>query len=122
MIINKLPNYGEIAYDKAGKPICHICGKSFKKLMSHAWQKHGISAREYKIKFGLETTKGIMCEESVALARQRNLEHYDKVVLQNLVSKGEGTRFKKGSKGRTKEKVREMTRRKLIRHIRQISA
>lgn len=118
---NTLPNYGEIIYDKEGKPICHICGKSFKKLMSHVHQKHGLSAREYKIEFGLETTKSIMCKESIELARKRNLENYDKVVVQNLVSKGGETRFKKGNKGRTKDQVSEMTRQKLIKHIRQIS-
>ncbi len=107
-----IPN-GEIHYDKEGKPICHICGKSFKKLLSHVWQKHKMSAYDYKKHFGLETTKSIMCKESIEIARQRNLENYDKVVKNNLIRKGENTRFKEGYKGRTKDQVSPMTAKKL---------
>lgn len=107
-----IPN-GEIHYDKEGKPICHICGKSFKKLLAHVWQKHRMSAYDYKKHFGLETTKSIMCKESIEIARQRNLENYDKVVKNNLIRKGENTRFKKGYKGRTKDQVSPMTAKKL---------
>ena len=24
-----LPNYGEVAYNEDGKPICHVCGMAF---------------------------------------------------------------------------------------------
>lgn len=108
-----LPQKGEIKYDKEGKPICHICGKSFKKLMSHVWQKHNMFSYEYKKTFGLETTKSIMWKGSVELARKRNLDNYDKVVTENLLKKGQDTRFKKGHKGRTKDQISIMTERKL---------
>lgn len=108
-----LPKKGEIEYDKNGLPKCHICGKSFKKLMSHVWQKHNMLSYEYKKHFGLETTKSIMWKGSVELARKRNLENYDKVVTENLLKKGQDTRFKKGHKGRTKDQVSLRTERKL---------
>lgn len=90
------PPYGVIGYDPEGKPICHICGRSYKKLISHVIQQHHISQEEYKTQFGLDKSKGIMCEESTQIARQRNKEHYEKVVKENLLEKGKETRFEEG--------------------------
>jgi hypothetical protein len=87
------PPYGEVGYDPNGWPICHICGRSYRKLISHVIQQHKISQEEYKMQFGLDLGKGIMCKESTELARKRNKEHYDKVVKENLLVKGEETRF-----------------------------
>jgi len=115
--LNIPSEYGDISYDEFNQPICHICGEGHKKLMCHVRQRHNISAYEYKKKFGLETTKGIMCNESVEIARQRNKENYNKVVLDNLLAKGKTTRFKDGCKGRTKDQVSAMTHRKLIQNI-----
>jgi hypothetical protein len=36
-----------------------------------------------------------MCKESILLARKRNLENYDSVVIKNLIIKWETNRFKK---------------------------
>lgn len=51
--VYKLPPIGRIVFDKQGKLICHICGKSYKKLGSHAIQAHGLTASEYRKEFGL---------------------------------------------------------------------
>ena len=102
--------YGIIEYDNDGKPICEICKKSFKRVLNHARQKHDISEKEYKLKFGLNLTKGICSKESSELSREKALDNYDKSIKQNLLQKGSKTRFKKGSKGRTKDKVSEQTR------------
>lgn len=101
---------GVIRYDKAGKPICEICGKSFSRLMSHVRQKHYMTARDYKEKFGLDVKKGICSEESSERTRVKTLENYDTVIKQNLIQKGSESRFKDGSKGRTKDQVSEQTR------------
>ena len=92
-----LPGPGEIMFDSDGKVICHICGKSFNKVLAHVWQKHGLSAKEYKIKFGLNATKGIVSEST--------REKCQKVVVNNLINKGAATRFTVGSEGRTKDKL-----------------
>lgn len=42
---------------------CLICGKQFRKPLAHAWQKHGMSAREYKEHFSLDVKKGIIPPE-----------------------------------------------------------
>jgi hypothetical protein len=112
-----LPGYGEIAYSPDGKPICHICGKAYKKPLTHAWQIHGLTEKEYKKEFGLDVTVGILSEESRELARKRVYENYDVAIAENLLKKGKKTRFKKGSQGRVKEKVSEQTRRALVERI-----
>ena len=104
-VTDELPVIGELKKDRYGNYYCHICGKSFKKLMSHVVQKHNMTAMEYKRHFGLYTTKGILCEDSRRLARERNLENYGIVVEENLVDKGKNTRFKHGAEGRPKSKV-----------------
>ena len=97
-----LPKKGEILYQD-GKPVCHICGKSFHRLMSHVRQKHGISALEYKKMFGLNIGKGIISEESAK--KSRNAVHNHPEIIEHLTTNGVKTRFKKGSKGRTIDKV-----------------
>jgi hypothetical protein len=95
-----LPPSGVIVYNDEGNPICHICGRAYKKLMGHVRQKHDMTAYEYKKEFGLNTTHSVMCKSSVELARKHNLENYDTVVTKNLIACGKQTRFTKGSHGR----------------------
>lgn len=113
-----LPKYGEVALNPEGKPICHICGKAFDKILAHAWQVHDINAYDYKKEFGLDVQKGIMSEESTELASTRLHENYDVAVVENLLEKGKPTRFNKGHEGRTKDLVSEQTRRRLIKQLR----
>lgn len=96
---------GKVHYDEKGNPRCHICGKSYKKVLSHVWQKHGMSAEEYKKKFGLDLNKGLICEETRKTLQQHIKNNYNKVVTENLINKGKNTRFEKGSKGRTADQV-----------------
>ncbi len=113
-------DFGHIKYDKEGKPVCHICGKSFHKLMSHVRQIHGLSAREYKVMYGLNVGKGILSENSRAKCQRAVKKHYNVVVTSNLIDQGEKTQFKKGSTGRTRNqlseqeriRIRQMTKRK----------
>lgn len=112
------PKYGEVSYSPEGKPICHICCKAYDKVLSHVWQVHKLSAREYKRDFGLDVIKGIMSEESTEIARQRNKENYDLVVEENLLRRGEESRFEENHRGRTKDLVSEQTRRRLIKQLR----
>ena len=101
----ELPRHGEVKQDTYGCQYCHICGKSFKKVLAHVWQKHNISAISYKKLFGLYTSKGLLCPESRELAQQRNAENKESVIYNNLIKQGIKTRFKKGCKGRTKNQV-----------------
>lgn len=115
--INPLPRKGEIAYTEEGKPICHICGKGYDKLMSHVYQTHDMTARDYKIEFGLDLNQGIMSEESKEKARKTVEDNYENIVLDNLLTKGAETRFKKGH-SRTKGKfVSEQSKKRMLKNL-----
>lgn len=48
-----IPPAGEIHYDNDGSILCHVCGRSFKKLSTHISSKHNMTTDEYREKFGL---------------------------------------------------------------------
>lgn len=48
--------YGTVTYDDAGRPICHICGMAFDKLIEHTKRKHGLDSAAYRQAFGLMLT------------------------------------------------------------------
>ncbi len=114
----KKPNYGRIEHTTDGLPICHICGKAFKRVIAHARQKHDVTAFEYKELFGLDNKKGVCSKESSAVSRKAVKRNANKCIFKNLIKGGEKTRYKKGSKGRTKDQVREQTRVMLATHAR----
>jgi hypothetical protein len=97
--------YGQVEYNEEGLPMCEICGQHFDRILTHARIKHDISAKDYKQSFGLDVKKGICSQRSRELSRERVMENYDKVVKENLIANGVKTRFYKGGKGRTIDKV-----------------
>lgn len=103
-------SYGKIEYDQRGKPKCEICGKHYSRVLSHTRQAHSINEREYKIEFGFDLGKGICSKDSSEKSRIKALENFDKVIAVNLIRKGINSRFKDGSKGRTKDKVSAQTK------------
>lgn len=103
--VNDLPLPGEIKYDNQGRPICHICGRAYNKLMQHARYKHHLSAIEYKKMFGLNLNKGIISKTSKDILRMHVEKNYANVVENNLLVNGKKSRFKKGHEGRTKDKL-----------------
>jgi len=106
--------YGIIEYNSEGKPKCEICQKHFDRVVSHVRQVHGLNATEYKIEFGFDRKKGICSKTSAEKTRVKTIENYDKVISENLVIGGAKTRFKKGHKGRTIDKVSQQTMNRLI--------
>lgn len=103
-------SFGKIEYDECGNPICEICKKSFKRVLSHVRQVHNMNEKEYKIMFGFDLSKGICSKESSEKTRDKTLLNYEKCISKNLISKGQKTRYNKDSEGRTKDKVQEQTR------------
>ena len=108
--------YGDVSYDPDGKPICHICGKAYDKLLAHVWQVHKLSAYDYKIEFGLDVGKGIMSKESTELARKRVYENFDASVVKPLIEGGKKTRFKVGES--STKYLSEQSKRRLIAQLR----
>jgi len=44
---------------QADKMQCYICNLYYKKVISHAWQVHGVHEREYKDALGLDHQSGV---------------------------------------------------------------
>lgn len=112
------PHYGEVIYDMSGYLTCHICGQGgFKALGTHVRQKHLDvidNMRQYKIMFGLDVSKGILTQE---LRERKSNKVWENETILNLFStKSIKSRFKPGSKGRTREQISEQTRRRLVTH------
>lgn len=99
--VHELPVYGETTQNEEGHYICHICGRAFKKLMSHAVQTHHLTEHEYKLKFGLYSSVGLCAPSTKEKLKKAVYKHYPVVIHKNLVIEGEETQFKKGSPGRT---------------------
>jgi len=110
-------SYGIIEYDDKGNPICEICKKSFKRVLSHVRQKHFISEKEYKLTFGFDLGKGICSKESSERSREAVYSNYDKCIGKNLLNAGSSTRYVKGHDGRTADKVQEQTKIRLIERL-----
>ena len=54
-----IPPKGEVHYDEDGNFICHICGRSFKKLAGHIKSKHKLNNDEYKKMFELNRSQSL---------------------------------------------------------------
>ncbi len=102
-------SYGKVEYDINGNPICEICGKAYSRVLSHVRQVHDLSAKDYKLKFGLDLNKGICSKKSADKTRKQTMSNYESVIKNNLLIKGKKTQFKVGHNGRTKDKVSEQT-------------
>jgi len=47
------------AYLSGDRITCLICGRSFRGVCHHAAKAHGVSATEYKLRFGIAVTRGV---------------------------------------------------------------
>lgn len=97
--MSRYTKYNRAKYGKyePGKIQCPLCDSWYKKLCSHVVQRHNMTSRDFKIKFGYPTTKGVVSADTRSLASRRNKENSDEVVKINLIEKGKPTRLKKGN-------------------------
>lgn len=91
-----LPSKGTVLYSPNGDVVCHICGQAHAKLCQHAWYVHGISPREYKLKFGLRPAFKLTNQKYSHKMRDYTYQYKDKVINQNLIDAGAATRFVQG--------------------------
>lgn len=54
---------GKQDFDYKSRPICKICGKAFDNLGNHIYPTHGITVKEYKIKFDLPSGMQLSSKE-----------------------------------------------------------
>jgi len=88
---------------------CLICGKLFTRPVSHVWQVHKLSAREYKQKHGLDTKRGIATKEY----KERMRDHVFANGTVNNLKAGKKFHFKKGHKHNYKRSKQTMARLKI---------
>jgi len=50
---------------------CHICGRWYKSLSSHAWHSHGFTADEYRLEYGLNRGQSLISNETAKKYRDR---------------------------------------------------
>lgn len=93
-VVYDLPGYGEVKYAPDGTVICHICGKSYKSLLVHVFQRHGLTEREYKHEFGLINKRGLIAESTKEKLQKAVELNYEVVVAKNLIEQGVSTRYK----------------------------
>lgn len=100
--IHPLPEAGKLEYDKNGKVICHICGRSFTRLGSHIKESHGMTIAEYKEEFGLcNHTKTTEKEYSQTMRESA----YKNGIVEQLIENGKSTRIQKGQTDKRKNKT-----------------
>jgi hypothetical protein len=92
-------DFSIVRHNDQGLPICHICGAAHKKLMTHVVQVHEMSAKEYKLTYGLDLRKGIVCEQTRDKLRKALDENWDTSVNQNLLGIGRRYRYTEGHSG-----------------------
>lgn len=54
-----------IAVDDS-RVVCHICDRAFKSVATHAVQAHGVTADEYRRRFGLSVNHGLVANDTKA--------------------------------------------------------
>lgn len=95
--VNPLPPKGVIAKDYRGCVVCHICGRAYRRLGSHAKESHGLTIAEYKEQFGLcnnaKTTEINYSNHMHELAYKYNMPD-------RLQATGKATQIKVGEKDR----------------------
>lgn len=74
---------------------CQICKRWFRQVGSHIWQKHGITAREYREQFGFDVKKGQLPKDYRELKAEQAFEGGG---VKNL-ERGKQFWFKKGQVG-----------------------
>lgn len=88
--------YGQLEIDINGRVKCEICGLYFNSVCAHANKKHKVSAREYKLRFGLKLTKPVSSSNLISKLSEAALKRDTKY----LIECGKKYRYKKGESGK----------------------
>lgn len=101
-IVHQIPMPGEIRKDADGLVICHICGRSFKRLGSHVKESHGMTIDSYKERY--ELCRSARTTEDEYSHTMHNYS-YQYNMPQRLMETGEATRIKPGETAMRKGKA-----------------
>lgn len=101
--IHPIPEPGTIGKDENGLLICHICGRSYRRLGSHVKESHQLTIAAYKELFGL-CKSAKTTEDSYSKTMSNYAYKYN--MPDQLMTTGKDTRFQKGDKIRKGVPVR----------------
>lgn len=99
--IYPIPPSGIIQKDDRGYVICHICGKSYKRLGSHIRESHQMTIEEYKEIYGLCRRRKTTEAGYSAIMRNYAIKYK---MDEQLAIAGVNTRIKQGEKDMRKGK------------------
>jgi len=98
LFMNRKTDRNRLKYSQyeEGKIKCPMCSGYYKKICSHVVQRHNMTSKDFKAKYGYNNKKGVMTKESREIARANLFKNYEQSVIENLLIKGFDTRVKKG--------------------------
>jgi hypothetical protein len=71
---------GTLAQTETGDEVqCHICGGLYENLGHHAWVRHRIKAKEYRVKFQLGKTTPLCSDKWSEKCKQKKLETWERM-------------------------------------------
>jgi hypothetical protein len=76
---------------EVGKIRCKECGRYWRFLLCHVYQKHGLDKDSYKQKYGMDKGRGLIMEDLKEIKKERVFENG---TVENL-KKGKKTRYRK---------------------------
>jgi hypothetical protein len=92
----------EIIRDDKSLFKCPWCGDWFRALAYHTRQKHGITSQALKRAMGLKANYQLITHDLKLRHREIALNNIDVCIIENLIMKGEATRYNKGCSGHIK--------------------
>jgi uncharacterized C2H2 Zn-finger protein len=75
---------------------CPICGLWFRRVCSHIYQKHKMTAQEFKKEFGLPRGMGVIVPEFRKIISENAKNNFSKIEKNIMGEKSIDKRFKKG--------------------------
>lgn len=82
--------YGVVSFDKSGRTKCHICGEKVSDLVVHIRSSHNMSAKRYRVMFGipkeviLARTDDVVPADEIDIEKQHKMvEHVEKYSTQS---------------------------------------
>ena len=95
--------YKDIIRDDKSLFCCPFCGEWFRALAYHTRQKHGIKAKELRQMMGLKSNYQLITPDLKSRHKEIVKDNFDTHVKNNLINKGNKTRYLKGHEGHLKE-------------------
>lgn len=96
---------------------CLLCGRSFKMLSTHIWQKHDMSVDDYREEFGIPWSRSLTGQATRALKAKISTENFNKNPALYRENLAQGNAASKGVENRKQTEVVKNARADLARNL-----